>query len=144
MLNYSKRFLRETDAFGLPIMQNMHGATTLGTIVGGIITIVWSAFFFMFIAAQLYIWFVEPSYTQSSELSFLTQALTDEDKYTVPLHKLMPAFTIIDFSTEPLVNWVYNDRQVKIDMEEGTFDGKEIDVAPCSDVIERMSDLSEA
>ena len=65
MLNNLKRFLRSTDAFGLPIMQNMHGATTIGTILGGIITIVWSTFFFVFIAAQLYIWVVQPTFEQS-------------------------------------------------------------------------------
>ena len=97
MWNSTKRFFRETDAFGLPIVQNMNGATTLGTMLGGIMTILWSGFFFVFIAAQLYLWVVEPTYSQSSELSFLTQALTDDDKYTIPLHKLMPAFAIVDF-----------------------------------------------
>ena len=98
MWNTTKRFFKENDGFGSPILQNMNGATTIGTALGGILTLISSGFFFVFITAQLYFWVVEPTYSQSSELSFLTGDISDEDKYTIPLQKLMPAFSIIDFS----------------------------------------------
>ena len=64
----------------------------------------------------------------------------------------MPSFTIVDFGFQSYDKWVYNDktrwdfvyRQNRLDMETLTVDNTEIEVAPCSDVIERMSDLSEA
>ena len=56
MWQKTKRFLRETDTHGSPIMQNMNGMKTIGTVIGGVLSISSMIFFTIFISAQIYLW----------------------------------------------------------------------------------------
>ena len=146
MWQTAKRFLREADNFGSPILQNMNGATTIGTVCGGILSIIANIFFIWFLLAQIFVWVYEPDYNMDSSARYLPREQGEEDMFTVPIHKLMPTFTIVDNIFEPQDQWIYNDKsrwdfqyvQVKND-ERIVFDA-----VPCDEMIRKMQHLSMA
>ena len=130
-------------------MQNMNGMKTIGTVIGGILSISSMIFFTVFISAQLYLWLLQPAYSRNSDVKFLSRVFAEEDKYTVPVHKLMPAFAIMDNAVDSAKKPIYNDKSrwsfkyvqfgANFSEEDNVFDA-----IPCDDMISKMDNLPEA
>ena len=64
LLQSLRRFLRNRDDYGSDVKQNVNGAQTIGTSVGGFLTLLSTIFFSIFVVIQLYTWVFHPHYEQ--------------------------------------------------------------------------------
>ena len=110
LLHRLRRFLRKRDNYGSEVKQNVNGSETIGTAVGGFLTLLSTIFFSIFVAIQLYTWVFHPHYEQLIQEDFMSCELTKDNAYEVPLHSFVPAFIIIDGGLENPDSHIFNDR----------------------------------
>jgi len=81
---------------------NYRGEAGFGTILGGILSLVATVFFTMFIGMQMYSWMFQPSFNQSFGVSYLNKR--EKTVYDIPMSSFMPTVGIarLDDNYEPI------------------------------------------
>jgi len=93
MANRCILFFKNNDQLGSGVSLNYRGESGFGTILGGLLSLIVTVFFTMFIGLQMYSWTFTPSYNQSYSVSYLNRK--DKNVYDIPIKSFMPTVTLL-------------------------------------------------
>ena len=83
------------------------GEAGFGTYLGGILSLIATMFFTMFIGMQLYSWMFQPSYNQSISVSYLNKQ--EKTIYDIPMTSFLPTVRVARLD-ENFMSFDYNNR----------------------------------
>ena len=86
-------FFKNNDQLGSGVSLNYRGESGFGTILGGLLSLIVTVFFTMFIGLQIYSWMFKASYNQSYSVSYLNRK--DKNVYDIPITSFMPTVTVV-------------------------------------------------
>ena len=92
MPNKCISFFKNNDKLGSGVSLNYRGDSGFGTILGGILSLIGTLFFTMFIGIQLYTWMFKPSYSQSFGVKYLNKQ--EKTVYDIPMTSFLPTMAV--------------------------------------------------
>ena len=123
---------------------NYRGEAGFGTIIGGFLSLVFNAFFLLFIFIQLYSWLFQASFNQSLSVTYLDNS--EKTIYDIPATSFLPTCAVATFGRDGRIADANNRTDWSISYQIVYINGtkEQVEAVNCRDLIDSWTDVSES